>query len=204
MAEPMEMMLAVICQSVWARGPGEARAPDEVYIAHARRHPQELYEEVFRVPVRFEIERHGVLVEAAQLDRPLSTPLPEVSAHLERQLRAYLIEEDLSEPEPTWRARLAWRLRAGMANGEVEQEQLARALGVSVRSMQRRLREEGTSYSEVLDEVRRARAMGMLAQTDCAVYEIVYALGYTEPSTLYRAFRRWTSMTPRQWRARQG
>ena len=80
-------------------------------------------------------------------------------------------------------------------------ERVAAALAMSPRTLQRRLREEGTSYADLLDRFRHRMAVALLEDREIAIYEVAYLLGYAEPSTFYRAFRRWTGSSPREHRA---
>jgi len=74
-------------------------------------------------------------------------------------------------------------------------------LGLSVRTLQRRLGEEATSFRELVDEVRRSRAVALLEQ-GASPAELSMLLGYTEETAFYRAFKRWTGGTPSDWRSR--
>jgi AraC-like DNA-binding protein len=68
------------------------------------------------------------------------------------------------------------------------------------RTLQRRLAEAGTSFVAELERHRARRAREMLAEGRLSVGEIAFALGYSEPSTFHRAFRRWTGTTPAEFR----
>ena len=81
-------------------------------------------------------------------------------------------------------------------------ESVARELGTSGRSLQRHLQELGYSYNALADEVRAATAKLYLEQPDIAVSEVAYLLGFADPSTFNRAFKRWTGSTPARSRAR--
>jgi AraC-like DNA-binding protein len=87
-----------------------------------------------------------------------------------------------------------------LANGEPPQDRIARRLGMSGRTLQRRLREEGTTFAGVLDAARRERAMIFVAEARLSSAEIAFLLGYAEPTAFFRAFRRWTGTTPRAYR----
>lgn len=76
----------------------------------------------------------------------------------------------------------------------------ARAAGLSVRSFQRRLADAGVCYSELVDRVRFRKAMDWLHDPHVKIIEIAFALGYSDPAHFTRAFRRWTSLTPLQYR----
>jgi AraC-like DNA-binding protein len=73
---------------------------------------------------------------------------------------------------------------------------------MSQRTLQRRLRELGTSYQKLLDEVRHRSARRLLADTDLAAGEIAFLLGFEELNSFTRAFTSWEGTTPNQWRAR--
>jgi AraC-like DNA-binding protein len=81
-----------------------------------------------------------------------------------------------------------------------EIEIAAEAARTSVRSLQRRLTAEGTSYARVVDDVRFASARRMLEESDLKLLEIAYELGYSDPAHFSRAFRRWTSVAPGEYR----
>lgn len=82
-------------------------------------------------------------------------------------------------------------------------QSVAARMAISTRSLQRRLREEGTSFAEVVDSLRQEKAHLLLRDPNLAVYEVGYLLGYSDPSTFHRAFRRWQGTSPSQYRAEQ-
>jgi len=79
-------------------------------------------------------------------------------------------------------------------------DQVARRLGVSLRTLHRRLAEEGTSHGELIDEVRREQAMLHLAGNQFSIGEISFLLGFAHPNGFHKAFKRWMRMTPVQYR----
>lgn len=81
---------------------------------------------------------------------------------------------------------------------------VAKSLGMSARTMQRRLGELGTTYQEVLDDVRRRSARRLLASTDLGMGEIAFLLGFEEVNSFMRAFHGWEGTTPAKWRAKAG
>ena len=74
---------------------------------------------------------------------------------------------------------------------------------MSPRTLSRNLAEEGTSFAEILDELRAALAKRYLRDETLPVTEIAWLLGYSEVSSLTHAFKRWTGMTPRRYRSSQ-
>src|SRR5690606_9677964 len=82
-------------------------------------------------------------------------------------------------------------------------EQLADMLGVSTRTLARRLKAAGTSYAELLRRVQAERARNYLRHTSTPISEVADRMGYSDPAAFTRAFQGWTGMTPAAWRARQ-
>ena len=79
-------------------------------------------------------------------------------------------------------------------------EEVAALLGFSPRTFQRQLQEEGLNYSELVEHCRCRAACASLEHTREPIREIAANLGYRDPSSFSRAFRRWTGATPRTWR----
>ena len=78
-----------------------------------------------------------------------------------------------------------------MPNGRPSIERTAREMGITVRTLQRRLGDEGSSFSTVLDTLRRDVTNELMADGKQPVADISFLLGYSEPSAFYRAYRRW-------------
>jgi AraC-like DNA-binding protein len=90
-----------------------------------------------------------------------------------------------------------------LPHGKAMASEVARRLGVSSRTLSRKLAEEGTSFAEILDQLRAALARRYLHDETLPVSEIARLLGYREVSSLTHAFKRWTGTTPRQFRSGQ-
>ena len=77
---------------------------------------------------------------------------------------------------------------------------MARALAVSRRTLSRRLADEGTSFRDILNDVRREFACALLQDRSLSVGDVAFFLQDSEPAAFHRAFRRWTGQTPRDFR----
>ncbi|HMK72490.1 MAG TPA: helix-turn-helix transcriptional regulator, partial [Myxococcaceae bacterium] len=91
--------------------------------------------------------------------------------------------------------------RGAAGKRQPSQASIAKLMGMSERTLQRRLSDEGTTFNKLLEEARRSVAIGYLADRNLAAYEVSFLLGYAEPATFFRAFKRWTGKTPQQYRA---
>ena len=108
--------------------------------------------------------------------------------------------DDLTQ-DSSFRDRVRACLLEMLASGEYAMSSVASKLAMSSRTLQRRLREEGTTFQKVLDELREELARHYLSATDYTSIEISFLLGYEEPSSFFRAFRAWTGQTPEVVRA---
>lgn len=88
------------------------------------------------------------------------------------------------------------------ASGRHDMPAVARALGLSARSLRRRLIEEGTTFREVVDSALGTLARRLVSDEERAIEDAAYAMGFSHPSAFHRAFKRWTGATPAALRAR--
>lgn len=130
-----------------------------------------------------------------QLDaeQPFLTANPAMWAAFEPSLRQRL-SDAATEPDMSDRVR-RW-LNEVMASGRTGIEDAARALGLSTRTLQRRLAAEGTSFQAQLSLQREALARHYLTRTRLSTAEIAFLLGYSEQNSFYRAFHDWTGSSP--------
>jgi AraC-like DNA-binding protein len=89
-----------------------------------------------------------------------------------------------------------------MDGGDSGIDAIAKRLGMSTRSLQRRLAEEQTGYNDLLAEVREEFAKRYLARGTLTASEVAYLIGFTEPPAFFKAFKRWTGLTPREFQER--
>lgn len=132
-----------------------------------------------------------------------NAPLPRHDADLNRTLRRHARMLLDRHPPPEAQAATA-QVRAALLQeskvGTVTIEQVAHRLAASPRTLQRRLREEGTTFDEVSRTVREGLAREYLGDRGLSIGEVAYLLGFSEPSAFTRAFRRWTGQSPRAYR----
>jgi AraC-like DNA-binding protein len=158
------------------------------------------YEGVFGCRPAFGAERHALRLAADLLDQPLPGGDPVTAAAAEAQCRRLL--EGLS-PAGGLSTRLR-RLLLDHPGRLPTQDEAARRLGLSRRSLRRKLAEEGTSFRALVDEVRFGLVAGYLENTGLPLDEIAARTGFSDAANLSHAFRRWTGDSPGAWRRRHG
>jgi AraC-like DNA-binding protein len=178
----------------------ETLVPVEVRFVHAAPLDAGRQQAALGAPVRFGQPRNAIVMQAAQLALPSSHASPPLHA-----LHEKVVAEALP---PTVERPLLDRVRAALADqlegGPPPLSAIARALATSTRTLQRRLAEQGIDYQQVVDDVRHARALALLADPAMSVLAVARAVGYGDASAFHRAFRRWTATTPAAWRDRGG
>lgn len=205
MREPMELFCAIMCRNVLLRADAPPHHPDRlVCFAHSRRHDASYYEEILRLPTRFEQPRTGITFERSLLSSQLQGAQPALSHYIDHYLLG-LLERMVTAPaasEATTSAQVRAFLADRLQDGLIQQGDAARHLRLSARTLQRRLSAEGTTFSQLLTEARQARAHELLTTTELPVYEIAHRLGYQDAASFYRAFKQWHQTTPEQARQR--
>lgn len=136
---------------------------------------------------------YEVVFEHEDAQRPFLTTDASMWAFFEPALERRLAECDA---RTSMRERVRAALFEMLPSGRSELGDVARALGASARTVQRRLGGEGTSYREVLDATRAQLAKHYLTRTQLTTAEVAFLIGYDDPNSLYPAFRAWTGTTP--------
>ncbi|MFQ5638359.1 MAG: AraC family transcriptional regulator [bacterium] len=177
---------------------GNDWAPALVCFAHVAPKDTSEHARVFRAPVQFSTGRTAMHIPNRMLD--LSNPLAD--ANLLGLLDKYA--DGLLAKVPR-QATLAERVRVWLSEelsgGAPSVSSAARALHISARTLHRSLQSEGTSFRELLDQLRQERATVLLANPHCSVAEVGFLLGFAELSSFSRAFKRWTGKAPAAFRA---
>lgn len=157
----------------------------------------ELYGKVFGCPVRFDAPHSELVFPRSMLD----TPQPFVDEALWRLLKRRADELLSAErAREHLHERVKQVLRHEVDLGSVNPSNIARRLGVSPRSLRRRLGDEGHSLSALADQVRRELALSELANPEVPIKRIADRVGFSEVSAFHRAFKRWTGVTPARYR----
>ncbi len=174
---------------------GRQWSPRQVRFAHARPSEVEEHERWFGAPLEFSGGENAVSIADEILDAACPSANPGLAAVLDRYAG------DLLERLPrgsSASARVRAYLGQALSAGPVNVEQVAAHFKMSSRTLRRALRAEGTCYKELLDQLRRERALALLGEGRASIAEVSFLLGFADISAFYRAFRRWTGKTPRE------
>ncbi len=179
---------------------GEFIAPLRVEMERPRPAEPERWEYLLSCRVAFDRPEARVTFLRADIVERLATGDPELARINDEQAQAYL--DSIGDSGIT--RQVADRIVATLPDGAPSQQQIAASLNLSNRTLQRRLRDEGTSFLDLLQDTRLQLAHKYLRQRKRSVVETAYMLGFSEPSTFSRAFKRWTGMAPAAYRERAG
>lgn len=175
--------------------------PDWVELNYPRDADAGRLEAALGIPVRFGCPGIGFPLRASLLARPRRTEVrPPADAVTLREVAADALLADAPEPARSLSAVIALRL----LDGASDIEGAARLAGIGVQGLQRRLRQSGHTYREVLDRARQARAASLLVESDQPIVDIALSLGYEDHANFTRAFGRWWGCSPSDFRRARG
>jgi AraC-like DNA-binding protein len=169
---------------------------NEIRIAYPAPDYAARYKEIFHCPVFFDAPEHIFNFDAALLDRPLKHANPLTKKILEQECRQLC--ERLKE-----HAAVKDKIRHELLFTEGDfptLDQLASRINMPERTIRRKLTMEGTSYKEILSDIRKQMALEMIAAGDLSMEKVAEKLGYSEVASFYHAFKTWTGATPANYR----
>ncbi|MBO3276594.1 AraC family transcriptional regulator GliR [Pseudomonas schmalbachii] len=174
-------------------------SPQEVWFEHAQPAAIELaeHEREFGCPVRFGQPCNALLVPQELLAHPLRQADAGLLRTLEEHAMALLAGLDDDEPLPQ---RVKNALRQLLKDGLPRKERVAEHFGMTLRTLQRHLQQAGSSYQQILDELRQELASHYLLHSELPIQDIAQYLGFGEPRSFHRSFKGWTGMTPGEFR----
>lgn len=175
--------------------------PREVHFLHPAPRDARPHRALFGVAPRFGAPEDVLVLAGADLELPVRVAAPSrLGQYLESYARALVAR--LPAPADDLRGQLLRAILTSLPSGGLSLEAAAARLAVTPRTLQRRLACTGDAYSDLVDEARRLTAERYLADGTLPLAEVSFLLGFSEPSTFHKAFRRWTGKSPGAWRAR--
>lgn len=178
-------------------------SPERIYLE--RKAPSSIkenrqYKAFFQCPIEFSQDRNGVELAKNLLNTPLRQPdlllLKTLELHASQQIN------ELESASGSFGLQVAHAIRKQLNMGQARKELIADEFGLSPRTLQRKLVAEGTNYQNILDEIRLDMAKQLLKDSRISILDIAYNLGFSEGGSFHRSFKRWTQMTPKEFRER--
>ena len=204
LADEIEPPVLIECAFAWVlstgrHGTGTRLSPLRVEFVQPRAHTKSI-ERHFGCPVICGGPRNAIIFRASDAQRPFVTRNAELLAMLAPQFEEELKQES-NDDQFAERVRIA--IQQKLTGRRPTIDDIADALHVSSRTLQRRLQDEGSSFQRVLDEARHQLARHYLNNSLLELNEAAYLLGYEDGNSFVRAFRTWEGVPPARWRELQ-
>lgn len=176
---------------------GHHVVPLQVSFRHAPRSGMDEHEAFFGIPVRWNAPDNEIVLSDTVLELPVRSAnkglYPQLLLNIDAQ------KDQAAQPSSTIE-KVRLQIQRRLIEGTPLKKAVARAMGMSARSLFRRLAEAGTTFDALLDRTRRELAIELLADSTIAISKVATLLGYSEPSPFFRAFERWFGSTPAEYR----
>ncbi|MBH0112594.1 AraC family transcriptional regulator [Novosphingobium sp. YJ-S2-02] len=182
--------------ALWRDANGDGFCPAAVQFEHraiGNRAPLEAY---FRCPVHHGAEIDAIVIRQGDLDQPNRIGDQHIWTFLSQHLAGLL---DDAQPEQIDR-QVVMQIARNLSEGVPRLDGIAREMGMSHRTLQRRLAEAGHKFQSLVDEARRETALDLVGQGKHSLAEVAFLTGFAEQSSFTRAFKRWSGKTPRAYR----
>jgi len=183
------------------RGTGDTVNPKRIELRRESTHA-EMYIEHFACPVVFDAGHNAIVFNTVDLDRPFLTHNADLLAVVAPQLEAEL--QSVLRSSAALGDQVKNSLKRLLAGKRPGLDDVARELGTSTRTLQRRLTEAGVTFQHLLRDARRELARHYLGHSSLELNETAYLLGYEDNHSFFRAFQQWEGTSPGEWRARHG
>ena len=175
---------------------GSLENDNEVWFRHPAPEYADEYPSVYEMPVKFDQRYDALIGLAANLDDPLPRSDSVLCDVLDRHARQLF--EKLPRAE-SFADGVRDTILRELSGGDASAEHVAEVLGMSARTLRRRLKEERTTHQQLLDDVRSELACRYLAGGEMSVTEVAFLLGFSDASAFHKAFKRWTGASPGDW-----
>lgn len=193
--QAMEAFMATTTQILRKISP-RGFQPLAVHFCHDSEPCRAVYEDFFQAPVSFAASEYKIVIPRSALDYPCEQANPELAESIDNWMSDYLARFETNSLS----LRVRQLLQEKLPDGEFRQEEMASALAMSVRSLQRGLQKEGVSFKELLENTRRDLAMKYIGENGLSLIEVCCLLGFSDQSNFTKAFKRWTGQTPHSYR----
>jgi len=178
---------------------GDAPIVKAIHVTHAEPAYRAEYDRIFRMPVVFESDKNALLTDDKWLSHKVASSSRYAFGILSAHADALLKRLEISK---STRDQVENMLMSLLRTGDANMDTVAAKLGFSRQTLFRRLKAEGVTFENVLDELRYKMALHYLNEQRVSVNETAYLVGFSDPAAFSRAFKRWTGSSPRMMRSR--
>lgn len=166
-----------------------------VYLTHSAPADPQVYNHYFKTEVLFDQDFNGVSFDKSYLSTKLHSQDRDIQKHLEHYIKSMKRELNDDIEEQTRHL-----IEQTLTSPDCNIEEISQLLAMHKRTLQKKLNARGTSFSEILEQVRWGKAQQILSNSNMPVSKLASLLGYSELSAFSRAFKEEFGSSPRQWR----
>ena len=168
----------------------------EVDVTRPKLNDATLYEETFNCPINYGCQQNRIRINANMLDIPLPGANPAFTHSSEEMLVSHLSRIQNQDIEMKVRG----AIMELMSTQNLSKEKVAIRMNTSVRNLTRKLSEVDLTFNQLVDSIRQEKAISLIKQVNINLTDISFQLGFIDVNSFIRSFRRWTGMTPGQYR----
>lgn len=186
---------------IWRELLGNSEGVTAVHFSYPEPDKLQPYKQLFDVPVVFSQPNNAMCFSPAAFDRLARITDPTLTRIAEQQCESLLQQQEVVESGHQQELGASIRTLLLKSPGEfLNQQQIAEKLGITPRTLSRRLKRENLTFKSIIDDVRKQLALQCLTSTQWSIDEIAYMLNYSDAANFRRAVKRWTNLTPKQYR----
>lgn len=172
---------------------GDVPFAQEVHVTHSAPDYKAAYEDILGVPVTFNSDKNAMRIDSNWLEVEVS-PANEYLFGVLTERGDALLEE--LENSSVLTAQVEKMILPFLHTGDISMGEIAKQMGLSRQTLYRKLKAEGANFETLLDQLRHKMAIHYLNGQKVSVNETAYLVGFSDPSSFSRAFKRWTGQTP--------
>jgi AraC-like DNA-binding protein len=190
-------LLLLICHRFPSWLVGQVIPLNQVYVRHAKPMHHEEYRLMFPCPCMYQSEKNGLVFDAKYLDLPVVRNPEELVSYLNQIPLQWFKKQSYYHTYSTQVMRI---LEGAVLEKRFNVEDVAKELNMTSRTLRRKLVAEGSRFQQLKDNAKRDQAINLFEQVNLTIAQIGLAVGFTEPATFSRAFKKWTGVSPKAYR----
>lgn len=173
--------------------------PKQVWLEFSKPNTQSVlqFQSMFNCPIRFNAPYNALIMDDYLISLPMRQPDDQLLKTLENHAEILMADISDKQPLPIQAKNV---IRGLLLEGVPRKDMVSKRLGLTERTFQRKLQQYDCSYQQLLDEIRMEQAKELLTQTELPAQEIAIRLGFSEPRSFHRSFKKWLNTTPGEYR----